>query len=295
MKRAIHAKTDFTNENLPHNRWQLFGDLLKHRFGFILKAGLLTALFFIPFFVWSVYMLEEIRLLSDTITEETAYEIAVKILALSNTKNAVNVLFFGICGIGLSGGVYLIQKCAWGEIVFISDFFVALKRDWLRNFLFGVVVGLSWWLAEYAVRFVPLSTLDKTVSILMYGITSVQFTLITVIVVFALCQNTVYSLSFFKLLKNCIVFAFKGFFQMLGLIVCAVCPIALLFVNNMIADIAAAVLFSLVLGYGLLAIVLYANSLFDKFINKDNYPELVDKNINRVPHERKSPVRKIDK
>ena len=56
----------------------------------------------------------------------------------------------------------------------------------------------------------------------------------------------------------------------------------LLFVNNMIVDIVAAVMFSLILGFGLLGIVLYADSLFDKYINKDNYPQLVDKNINRT-------------
>lgn len=167
MKRAISAKTDFTEQNLPHNRWQLFGDLFKHRFGFLMKAGLLTALFFLPYFIWNTIMLEELRLLADTITETNAYEVAVQMLALSNTKNAVNVLFFGICAIGISGGVSVIQKCAWGEIVFISDFFVALKRDWLKDFFFGVILGLSYWLVEYAIRFVPLSTLDTTVSVLM--------------------------------------------------------------------------------------------------------------------------------
>ena len=50
----------------------------------------------------------------------------------------------------------------------------------------------------------------------------------------------------------------------------------------MIVDIVAAVMFSLILGFGLLGIVLYADSLFDKYINKDNYPQLVDKNINRT-------------
>lgn len=282
MKRAISAKTDFTEQNLPHNRWQLFGDLFKHRFGFLMKAGLLTALFFLPYFVWNTIMLEELRLLADTVTETNAYEVAVKMLALSNTKNAVNVLFFGICAIGISGGVSVIQKCAWGEIVFISDFFVALKRDWLKDFFFGVILGLSYWLAEYAIRFVPLSTLDTTVSVLMYGITTVQFVLIAVMTMFSICQNAVYQLSILKLLKNSFAFTFKGFFPMFGIMICVVCPVFLLFVNNMIVDIVAAVMFSLILGFGLLGIVLYADSLFDKYINKDNYPQLVDKNINRT-------------
>ena len=291
MKKTIQAKNDFTEENLPHNRWQLFGDLLKHRLGFLLKAGLLTALFFIPLFVWNIYMQEEFRLLIGSATEETAYETAVNLLALSNTKNAVNVLFCGVCGIGIGGGVYLVQKCAWGEIVFASEFFVGLKRDFGKNFFFGVVIGLSWWLAEYAVRFIPLSTLDGTAAILMYGVTTVQFALIAVMTCFSVCQNAIYSLSLFSLIKNSFMFAFKGFFPMLGVLLYAVCPMALLLVNNMIVDVIAAALFSVFLGTALLAVVLYSDSLFDRFINRENYPQLVDKNIYRVKKERES-VRK---
>lgn len=282
MKRAISAKNDFTEANLPHNRWQLFGDLIKHRFGFLMKAGLLTAVFFLPFFIWNIVMLEEIRILTNTITETNAYEIAVQILSLSNTKNLVNVLLFGICAIGVSGGVYVIQKCAWGEIVFISEFFVAIKRDSLKNFIFGIILGLSYWLVEYAIRFIPLSTLNTVVSILMYGVTTVQFVLILVMMVFSICQNAIYKLSIFDLLKNSFAFTFKGFIPMFGIVICAICPILLLLTNNMIVDIIAAVLFSLMLGLSLLGMILYSNSLFDKFINKDNYPELVDKNINRI-------------
>ena len=126
---------EYARSTLPTNRWQLFWDIFKGNFWKIVKANLLTLIFFIPMIALIVIM----KLMGNMQGEVYPFganlgggypfypmqQGLAESLALSNNL----ILYIGlvitsfIAAIGLSGGMYVIRNMVWTEGIFVANDF----------------------------------------------------------------------------------------------------------------------------------------------------------------------------
>lgn len=272
-------QSDCTEQNLPHNRWQVFCDVLKRRWRFLLATSLLTSIFCLPYFAWNWIVNQAIRQL--TLNADTVD--FVKLLSYVNTKGAVNIALLALCGVGISGGVYVVQRLVWGEVVFVGDFWQGVKDNPWKNAVAFALLGVAVWCVEFVFVYVPSVEMSAFQRMLMYGFSVLLVAYIAAMCVFFAVQNAVYKVGFGACFKNSLVLALKGLLPVVGFVAVAVLPQTVpFFFYNMVVDVVGYVVVALFgVGYATLVLTLAADYVLDKEINSVNYPQIVDKGIVR--------------
>lgn len=272
-------QSECTEQNLPHNRWQVFWDVIKRRWRFLLATSLLTSIFCLPYFAWNWIVNQAIRQL--TLNADTVD--FVKLLAYVNTKGVVNIALFALCGVGISGGVYVVQRLVWGEVVFVGDFWQGVKDKPWKNAVVFALLGVAVWCVEFVFVYVPSVEMSAFQRMLMYGFSVLLVAYVAAVCVFFAVQNAVYKVGFGVCFKNSLVLALKGLLPITGFLVVAIIPQTVpFFFYNTVVDVVGYVVVALFgVGYATLVLTLVADYVLDKEINSVNYPQIVDKGIVR--------------
>ena len=130
------GKADYTIENMPQNRRQLFGEVLKVRWGAMVGVNLLYMLFWLPAIIWTGLNL-----------------VALLNLTESNGPDAFVGLFFtwllvlipcvAITGPFNAGVSYVLRNWARDEHSFVlSDFKDAVKDNWKQALVISLIDGV---------------------------------------------------------------------------------------------------------------------------------------------------------
>ena len=276
MKMNKKATHDFKINDLPKNRKEVFFDCLKMRYGIIMGLGLMCVLFALPIVI--CLLLRDISLSSllenianQKYEEGEGYEL---FYTLKMTYSVVMVPCFVIFGIGLSGVMYIIRQLVWYEgMFFFSDFFEGIKKNWKAYTASFFALGI------YNVELTMLNY--RQLSEMWYGIyLGVGLLLVIPIVIFILLMSLIYKFSFRGSVRN----AFLLYMRSITKTLLAELSIVLAFVPMGITHVVFKYIVLLVFVLFLLppilmGVVLYGFSLFDKYINKEQYPELVNKGI----------------
>ena len=272
-------QSECTEQNLPHNRWQVFCDVLKRRWRFLLATSLLTSIFCLPYFAWNWIVNQTIRQL--TLNADTVD--FVKLLAYVNTKGVVNIALFALCGVGISGGVYVVQRLVWGEVVFAGDFWQGVKDKPWKNAVAFALLGVAVWCVEFVFVYVPSVEMSAFQRMLMYGFSVLFVVYVAAVCVFFAVQNAVYKVGFGACFKNSLVLALKGLLPVVGFVAVAVLPqtVPFFFYNTVVDVVGYVVVAVFGVGYATLVLTLAADYVLDKEINSVNYPQIVDKGIVR--------------
>ena len=276
MKRKVEKQISDVDvyKTLPRNRKELFFDLIKHRKMTLLTLSFFTFMFFIPLAVDLFYFnfLENVAVANGKEEQVFSYIFYSMVIMLP-------CMVIGF--IGLAGAFYAVKKLVWQEGVMISyDFFRGIKENWLHGLingmlfgiiLFGFVVG-----GEYLLIRGDLPPVIRGIG--FGGLILVMLTF-GMIIPLNFTQGVYYSNSYSRTLKNS--FGFLGLLNW---------RILLTFLFSTGAVIALACLNMITLGVGLflfallnsVVITIYtllSHSAFDKFINKDHYPDMVGKGL----------------
>ena len=272
-------QSECTEQNLPHNRWQVFCDVLKRRWRFLLATSLLTSIFCLPYFAWNWIVNQAIRQL----TLKVEVVDFVRLLSYVNTKGAVNIALLALCGVGISGGVYVVQRLVWGEVVFVGDFWQGVKDNPWKNAVVFALPGVAVWCVEFVFVYVPSVEMSAFQRMLMYGFSVLLVAYVAAVCVFFAVQNAVYNVGLFACFKNSFVLALKGLLPITGFLVVAITPqtVPFFFYNTVVDVVGYAVVALFGVGYAMLVLTLAADYVLDKEINSVNYPQIVDKGIVR--------------
>ena len=127
---------DFTVANLPQNRRQLFGDILKVRWSSLFGVNLLYLIIWIPAIAWCyVNIVTLFGLLS---TEEGVAQVP----GLVSTWLLVLAPCIAITGPFNAGVTYVLRNWARDEHSFVlSDFKDAMKANWKQAIVISIVSG----------------------------------------------------------------------------------------------------------------------------------------------------------
>ncbi len=134
------GKGDFTMENLPQNRRQLFRDVLKVRWSSLFGVNLLYMIFWIPAIVWT--FINVVMLLSMVGTADAAYT-AQDLSGLLMNYLMILAPCIAITGPFNAGVTYVLRNWARDEHSFVlSDFKDAVKANWKQGLVVSIISGV---------------------------------------------------------------------------------------------------------------------------------------------------------
>jgi hypothetical protein len=263
--------------NLPHNRKEVFFDLLKHRKMNLFSLSCFVFMFFIPLAVDLFYFnyLETIAISNEK------FEYLFSLIFYSMLI-AIPCMVIGF--IGFAGGFYVAKKIVWQEGVSLSsDFFQGVKENYKRALidgfilgvlLFGLVVGGS-----YLIIYSPMAPVWCGIGI---GALILIFIFFGMSITLNFTQNVYY--------QNPYRVTFKNSFFLLALINWKIFLVFLLSTGglvticcfNMITLGIGLFLFAVLNSVVIILYTLISHSAFDKYINKEHHPEMVGKGLYKV-------------
>lgn len=281
-KKQKAASVDFTELQLPHNRRQQFSDCIKVRWALLIQTGAILFLFLLPCFILLIYRDFTVMGFAAQVSdgELTAEEYAQRLSGADLVFNAVNIVCLAVASVGFAGAARVFRQLIWGEAVFFrNDFITGIKSNGKAFLLIFVLAGAVLWI-------------DNTVGSLQFPVEIVKYIPLGISVVFllppalfVLSQTVVYNNSASTSLKNACILYIKSAPVTVLFLVVLILPVFTQFIPLVFVKYGVLLFITLfLLPLYLLAWLLFSFSLFDKFINKENFPELYGRGI-YIPEE----------
>ena len=272
---------DFDERSLPKNRFQQFCFVFRTRFGVLLKANLLCALFVLPLCVWDTICG---WFVADFIKDMTAAQQMSALINLSLLRYGTDALLCVLAAVGLGGMYYVVRRLCWLQSVKVtSDFFRGVKNGWKQFAVTGLVYGIGTGLLRY-LRSFSLLTLTEgnsfawTVSVVL---TVVAEVLLMCVSLFAMFEAALYNVRTGKLFTSGAILTFKRLFSTLGIALVALTPVAIWFVLpwGFLQIVGMCVVAVVGICYAVTVQTVYCLGVFDVFVNAVQYPDFVGKGL----------------
>ena len=240
-------------------------------------CGLVLLAFALPFFAvrlfadLSVLTLAQRHDAAEINDEQYKQTLAMINLAVS-LFNIVSHLVFAV---GLSGVMRQIRQLAWSQSTpFWKDFVVGVKQNVGGYLIVFLIVGV--------LNGANVATMQLNLGFLSYVPMCMFVIVILPIALHALVQIAVYKHKFWSTFTNSALVYFKTI--PLSFLAALVATAYMWFDSfpSFVGRYVAKVVFVIVLPIGILAWFLYVCSALDKYVNAQNYPDLVDRGVWRV-------------
>lgn len=274
----------YARSTLPSNRWELFWDIFKGRFGKLVIVNLLMLIFFIPLALL-IFMYAVARSnLGATYPFMQAFGVGYQVpISLEGVSEMVtlraNMMVFlflpfaaMIAAVGLSGGVYVIRNMVWTEGIFVAnDFWRGIKLNIKNMLLITLVYSLVFYATIVSTSMVDYMMavgagkrwLFVVANVISYGI----LIFFSITCMHMITMSTTYDLKFRHLFKNSLLFTVgllpqNIFFLLLGAI-----PFILLLIGGFFMGFG--IILVLIFGLSLLVLVWtdFCQWAYDRFIN----------------------------
>ena len=273
-KQEKHITDQDVKQSLPTTRKEVFFDLLKYRKMNLFALSCYTFMFFIPLAIDLFYFnyLESMAIVAEK------YEYLFSLIFYSML---IMLPCMVIGFIGLAGAFYTAKRMVWQEgISLASDFFRGIKENWKHALINGVIFGLVLFGSvvggSYLLIYAPVTPVVRGIGL---GALILFFLVFGMVISLNFTQCVYYENGYGVTLKNS--FSFLGLLNWKILLV-------FLFSTGVVVTLGLFNLLTLAIGLILFAftnsvvIILYtliSHAAFDKYINKEHYPEMVNKGL----------------
>lgn len=290
---------DFARASLPSNRWELFWDIFKGRFGKLIIINLLTLLFFIPLIL--IFAFRYLSLVSYGSVYPFAaafgvgYQAPITMAGLAEnvafTSNLSSFLFLPIgimiASVGLAGGLYVIRNMAWTEGIFVAnDFWRGIKKNAKQMLIIAVVYSIFLYLMILACSLskTRIATGGEGVWLyqVIYVLSIVLIVFTSVIVMYMLSMAVTYEYTFFQLVKNAFLFTVGSPLTSIVFLALGGFPFAFLFMGEFMIGVAVLIILLIALSLLMLVWTIYCGWLFDRYLN----PKIKGAKTNRGIYEK---------
>ena len=269
-------------KSLPHNRKEVFFDLLSHRKMTLFALSCFTFMFFIPLAV---------DLFVFNFLESAA-------VSAGKNEYLFSLVFYSMCimlpcviigFIGFAGAFYTAKRLVWQEdINLANDFFKGIKDNWKHAIingllfgivLFGVVIG-----GAYLLIYAPISPIICGIGI---GALILLFLTFGMVISLNFTQDVYYENNIFITFKNSFCFLGLLNLRILILFVLSTGAIFALSCFNLITLVIGLFLFAILNSIVVILCTLMSHYAFDKYINVEHYPDMVGKGLYKLEKEDK--------
>lgn len=281
-----NSKNDFTRDMLPKNRTEVFFDVLKVRFGTVLRLGLMLLLFSLPMLLLILSTNLQISGIITNQGETIASEAYRQIYGIYNTSNLLAIALLPVFACGLAGTLRVTKLLIWGEgISFSQDFLLGIRKNGKELAILFGVAGIVNFLNDliYRMTYVnPEISGFQNLILLFPRVFSLVF--LFPVACFVASQIIIYTDSFRVRIRNAIVFYLKTAPKTLVILFLSTLPF---FMLRLIGSFPLLIVFMVLLVLLVLPLtsivwMLFSCSVFDEQINKNQFPEILNKGIWRA-------------
>jgi hypothetical protein len=275
MKKERIRASDFTSAELPKNRKALFFDVLLHQGGSVASMSALLILFALPLVCVYLLFSSFIGIAASRGDGDAA------IFSLLFYASLIAIPCFGLLYVGFAGAFEIAKLLAYGEgVLNRAAFFYGLKCHWKRALGYGFFFGASFAFAVVGSFYLFLFAIANPILLgIGIGLVILQCLVVLILGFYFFAEEALYDNRLGASLKNALIFTLiKGPENLLFAILFPGVGVALFFINDLTAYLGIALLLAFS-GAGVLLWSVYARSVFDKYINQEHYPELVNKGL----------------
>ena len=261
------GKADYTPEQMPKNRVQLFFEMLRIHLSGMVGVNLIYVVFCIPALLWTLLNTQVLL-----IPEAEAAEVAVGAL-MQNVLPTYLLLMIPclvIAGIGAPGMMYVLRNWARDQHSFsFSDYKDNVKQNWKCGALTGLINGASLYIAYIAYSFYGSMSSQSILFIVPQMLVLIVCALWWMINMLIFPMMVTYDMNFVQLVRNCALISLARMPLSIAFLLGALLIPVLVVLLAPGYAIIFLVLFYLVIGFSLtgFAYASYANSCFDKYLN----------------------------
>lgn len=254
-------KEDFTAKDLPKTRMEQYFDVIKLRFGGMVTANVVFALFAIPLLLWTMYFW---FMLNNANTETALNLIADP--GLWEFYLFVNIPLYTIMGPALAGLYYCLRNWMWNQRATVGEhFWKEFKRSLWRalalNFInSGLFYAGFFWLHRFYLSMETYPVL-KWVSVTI----AVLLVLYYMSSIYQFPQLVTYDLKVIQIIKNSFIYLIVQFPRTLVAVLVYGLALALCI---WLGQILLVVAMSLGVAFVALANMILSDFIFDKYVNK---------------------------
>ena len=264
-------KVNERDDQLPRTRWKLFGRLIKDDFYLLIDLSLVETLFSIPLI--ATLIVEYVYLTSVEVKFGNVFPIIFYM-------GLISVVGFGIKYVGRNAAFSVMKKRVHNEGSFISVAVMSsIRTSGIKSLFNGLIAGLFAFIAASGSVYL-LFVSDTFLKWAGIGALIVLFVIAFGTAEYFSVSENFYELGFFAQFKNSVIFSVSTFpLTLVHFIAFFGLRFALALFSPWLA-IAALAVFSLG-GNGLTvaAATLVGHKVFDVHINREYYPEYVDKGL----------------
>ena len=273
-KEERHITDADVKQSLPTNRKEVFFDLLKYRKMSLFVLSCYTFMFFIPLAVDLFYFnyLESMAIVADK------FEYLFSLIFYSML---IMLPCMVIGFIGLAGAFYVAKKMVWQEgISLASDFFKGIKENWKHAVINGVIFGLVLFGlivgGSYLYIYAQVAPVVKGIGL---GALILLFLMLGMVIALNFTQGVYYENPYGVTLKNS--FSFLGLlnWKVFLIYLLSTGVVVTLGLFNLLTLAIGLILFAVLNSVVIVLYTLVSHSAFDKYINKEHYPDMVGKGL----------------
>ena len=273
-KEERHITDADVKQSLPTNRKEVFFDLLKYRKMSLFALSCYTFMFFIPLAVDLFYFnyLESMAIVADK------FEYLFSLIFYSML---IMLPCMVIGFIGLAGAFYVAKKMVWQEGVSLaSDFFKGIKENWKHAVINGVIFGLVLFGlivgGSYLYIYAQVAPVVKGIGL---GALILLFLMFGMVIALNFTQGVYYENPYGVTLKNS--FSFLGLlnWKVFLIYLLSTGVVVTLGLFNLLTLAIGLILFAVLNSVVIVLYTLVSHSAFDKYINKEHYPDMVGKGL----------------
>lgn len=214
---------EYARNSLPSNRWELFWDIFKGRFGKLVLINLLMLLFFIP--TIGLFVFRYLSISAYGMTYPFGSSFGVGFMApdslvgmtesiVFSVNSSVYLLFpvaMMIAAIGLSGGAYIIRNLVWTEGTFVAnDFWRGITKNYKNVFIITLMFSLIFYLTFSATalfqQLAVTGAIGTVFALILKIIVYFVFGFFAVMTMHMITMTVTYDYGIFALLKNSFLF-----------------------------------------------------------------------------------------
>jgi len=267
IKIKRHADTDFTEQQLPHNRIDAFFDCIKLRWREFLIIGFMMVLSMLPLFAIGIV---RDNMIADALIVNDIAAARYTLLLF----DVISILLYILPAVAFAGAFRVIRNIAWADIVFFKeDFKDGIKLNFKIFALVFILFGTGVFFADFF-------ALTSSTDILKGVPIGISVFLLVPITIFIIVQGTIYNIGFFGALKNGVYLFSKSVLHSILASFATMLPIVFSLIANTIAKHICLLMYTLVfMPWTCLGLFLFGCTLLDKYINAYSHPEIVDKGL----------------
>lgn len=279
-KSKFTAKTAFTKSMLPHNRRELFFDVVKLHYIELICLGLALFVFALPLIANVLVTDFYTAQLSGAVPDaEIPERILAEIVIVGNTSAFIAIPLMTILFVGVAGLLRVIRQYAWGEVVFLyRDFTIGIKQNVKQTALLGALVGVIIAGCTYLQNVADWNN-DTSAYYFSSAAGAIALLFLAPIGCYMLVCISIYGNSFAQNFQQCIALYMKAPIKSILMMVLCWGVFLLLTIPNTVVRFGALICGILCSPFLLLGWYLFVYDQLDRYVNMEKHPSIVNKGI----------------